>query len=114
MKTMTFRINTPAWNITELNGYEPQTTFWQDFSIAERFGLSAIKDTFKRAFQEWRDETVYVTELAMVLNHKGFYWYDTDKMRLSELYFSLWQELDEWCANNLKGEDLAYYYRITD
>lgn len=111
---MTFRINTPAWNITELNGYEPQTTFWQDFSIAERFGLSAIKDTFKRAFQEWRYETVYVTELAMVLNHKGWFWYDTDKVEISKLYFSLWQELDEWCANNLKGEDLAYYYRITD
>ena len=24
------------------NGYELQTTFWNDFSIADRFGLSAI------------------------------------------------------------------------
>ncbi len=30
------------------NGYELQTTFWEDFSIADRFGLSAIQDTFKR------------------------------------------------------------------
>ena len=29
------------------NGYELQTTFWEDFSIADRFGLSAIRDTFK-------------------------------------------------------------------
>ena len=28
------------------NGYELQTTFWSDFSIADRFGLSAIRDTF--------------------------------------------------------------------
>lgn len=27
------------------NGYELQTTFWNDFSIADRFGLSAIQDT---------------------------------------------------------------------
>ena len=27
------------------NGYELQTTFWNDFSIADRFGLSAILST---------------------------------------------------------------------
>ena len=27
------QIAIPRWNITELNGYEPITTFWQDFSI---------------------------------------------------------------------------------
>lgn len=37
------------------NGYELQTTFWEDFSIADRFGLSAIQDTFKRAFEEWKN-----------------------------------------------------------
>lgn len=36
------------------NGNEVKTTFWEDFSIAERFGLSAIQDTFKRAFKEWK------------------------------------------------------------
>ena len=34
------------------NGNEVKTTFWEDFSIAERFGLSAIQDTFNRAFKE--------------------------------------------------------------
>ena len=36
------------------NGNEVKTTFWEDFSIAERFGLSAIQDTFNRAFKEWK------------------------------------------------------------
>ena len=36
------------------NGYELQTTFWNDFSIADRFGLSAVQDTFNRAFKEWK------------------------------------------------------------
>lgn len=41
------------------NGYELQTTFWEDFSIADRFGLSAIQDTFKRAFEEWKNNYKY-------------------------------------------------------
>ena len=36
------------------NGNEIKTMFWEDFSIAERFVLSAIQDTFNRAFKEWK------------------------------------------------------------
>lgn len=36
------------------NGYEVKTKFWEDFSLAERFGLSAIQYTFNRAFKEWK------------------------------------------------------------
>lgn len=43
------QIAIPRWNITELNGYEPITTFWQDFSIADKFGDKAIADTYRRA-----------------------------------------------------------------
>lgn len=32
--------------------YECQTTFWEDFSIAETFGEEAIRDTYKRAKAE--------------------------------------------------------------
>ena len=45
---MTFRV------FMKENGNEVKTTFWEDFSIAERFGLSAIQDTFNRAFKEWK------------------------------------------------------------
>ena len=38
----TLQITIPQWNITELNGYEPMTTFWQDFSIADKFGNTSI------------------------------------------------------------------------
>lgn len=52
------------------SGYELQTTFWDDFSIADKFGISAIKDTYKRAFEEWKDNFKYLTELILVLHHK--------------------------------------------
>lgn len=34
--------------IFEMNGYEPKTTFWTDFSIADMFGTGGVKDTYNR------------------------------------------------------------------
>ena len=56
------------WRIEELTGYQPITTFYMDFSIADKFGINAIKDTYQRAFTEWNHDYKYMTELAMVLN----------------------------------------------
>lgn len=99
--------------ILEQLGYECKTTFWDDFSIAEKFGEMAIEDTYNRAFNEWKDNVVYITELVLVLNHKIWYYYEKNT-QLASLYNKLWIELDEWCYDNLKGKDLDYYYSITD
>ena len=93
--------------------YPYKTTFFQDFSIADRFGLSAVEDTYKRAFEEWKSNVVYITELVIVLNHKIWQHYQKND-DLAKLYNKLWMECDEWCANNLKGDDIKYYYRTTD
>lgn len=95
------------------NGYEMTTTFWDDFSIADRFGISAIKDTYKRAFNEWKGNYIYLTELVIVLNHKIWEWYKKDK-RTAEVYNTLWEQADEYACDNLKGEELSFFYRTTD
>lgn len=96
-----------------MNDYELKTSFWMDFSIAEKFGLEAVMDTYERAFKEWKNDVVYVTELTMVLNWKLFQWYKKDK-DMYYLYTNLYYETDDWCYRNLKGTDLAYYYKTTD
>lgn len=101
------------WTIAEEIGYEPKTTFWRDFSIADRFGVFAIKDTYKRAFEEWKTNHIYLTELAIVLNHKIFQWYENNQ-KFAELYNDLWLKTDEYARENLKEEELVYYYRTTD
>lgn len=35
------KIVIPKWNIAEITGYDPMTTFWQDFSMADKFGNEA-------------------------------------------------------------------------
>ena len=72
------------------NGYEMTTTFWEDFSIADIFGIGAIKDTFNRAFNEWKTDYIYLTELVIVLNYKIWFWYERNgECEQSTLYNEL-------------------------
>lgn len=95
------------------NGYEMKTTFWMDFSIADSFGNEAIKDTFKRAFGEWKNNLIYVTELAMVMSWKSCDWYGKDNDR-SIMYAEYYRLVDEYVLNHYKDKDLSYYLETTD
>ena len=101
------------WNIEEMYGYKPITTFYTDFSIADGFGISAIQDTYNRAFKNWKSNYKYLTELVMVLNWKIWEHYETNKA-YAELYSRLWEETDGYAIDNLKGEELIYFYQTTD
>lgn len=101
------------WKMAEMIGYTPITTFWTDFSIADVFGVVGIQDTYDRAFEEWKDDYKYLTELVMVLNHKIWEWYQYDEER-AELYDKLWRQTVNYAQKNLKDEELRYYYEVTD
>lgn len=101
-------------NMLEITGYQPKTTFWDDFSIADKFGISAIKDTYKRAFNEWKTNCDYVTELVLVLNWKIWQHHNNKNMEMAKEYDNLWQKLHQWCLDNLKDEDIKYYIRTVD
>jgi len=96
--------------------YEFKTTFWQDFTIAEHFGMDAVKDTFKRAFFEWReaDDVAYITELALVMNWKCWDHYEHGNAELSAYYSDRYYDVRAWCLDNLTGADLEYYFETTD
>lgn len=100
-------------NPIEQFGYKAQTTFWQDFSIADRFGRNAILDTFNRAMQEWKNNYIYLTELVMVLNHKIWQWYEKNDI-YAETYNEIWGKADNYALEHLKGEELTYFYNTTD
>ena len=103
----------PRWNVEELMGYTPKTTFWEDFSIADAFGIRAIRDTYNRASIEWRNNLEYCTELVMVLNHKAWQWNNRNPV-ISKLYVQLFERLYDWGVNHFKGEDLSYFLSTLD
>lgn len=120
-QTMTVKMpKLPEWNMAAELNYEPKTTFWDDFSIADLYGPEAIVDTFRRAFTEWRNNVEYLAELALVLNHKGFFYYrenepeDSPLNAISSLYFKMWEKVDGWAYDNLTGDDMEYYFKVTD
>lgn len=100
--------------MAELNGYATITTFYSDFTIADYYGVDAVKDTFKRAFESWKENYRYMTELSIVLNHKIFEHYHHNNTALMVAYDTLWKEIDHWCMGSFSDEALQYYLRITD
>ena len=103
-----------TFNSEAFCGYVQKTTFFEDFSIADNFGVKAIKDTYKRAFKGWKTNVEYITELTMVLNWKS--WQFAPKEQGGEgndeycnLYIDLYYELRDWCLDNLKGDDFDYF-----
>jgi len=103
------------WKRYALEEYsiELTTTFGNDFDIAESFGMDAIRDTFNRAFAEWKSDYRYLTELVLILNWKTAQHYKTNRA-MAELYNELWEKADGYAVDNLTGDELAYFYRITD
>lgn len=90
------------------------TTFWQDFTIADRFGEDAVKDTYRRAFAEWKLDYKYLTELVMVLNWKIWDHYEKNNKELASLYNELWIKADNYALDNLKDDELTYFLTTTD
>lgn len=102
-----------TWKIKQITGYEPKTTFYEDLSIAEAFGIQAIEDTLQRSFKHWKQDYVYITELTMACNWKLWRWYEKND-DYCKLYDRWWRRLDDWCMTNLKGDELEYYVQVTD
>ena len=101
------------WCIEQMTGYKPITTYYSDFSIAEKFGNQAIIDTYEQAMENWKMCYEYLTEIVMVLNWK-MWEHSEGNLELSRLYQDLWEKASRYAETHLKGDELSYYYRTTD
>lgn len=99
--------------VLKLPGESVTTTFWNDFSIAEKFGKDAIKDTFDKTFSSWKHDYRYLTNLVITLNYKSWDWAEKNE-DIAELYVSLYETASDYASANLKGEEMDYYFSITD
>lgn len=95
------------------NGYEMTTSFVSDFSVADLFGFSAVLDTYKRAFEEWKSNYIYLTELVVTLNLKIWQHYQKNE-QLARLYNELWEKTQDYAYDTLKGKELEFFFQVTD
>lgn len=99
---------------TAENGYKSFTTFYSDLTIADCFGIEAIKDTYNRVVRDWFDNTEYFTEFVMSLNYKCWEMYDKGNEALSRLYGDLFQQAQDKVYDEWDKEAADYYWRTTD
>ena len=95
-------------------GYTQRTTFWDDFTLTERFGVKAIKDTYKNAFNSYKTDVVFITELVLVLNWKMLYMDERHMTEKSVMYYKCWVELSNWCERHLEAGAYEYFILVTD
>ena len=104
-------------SMCQMSGYEPKTTFWDNFMIAEKIGSDAIRDTYNQIMAAWKNNYIYLTELVMVLNWNIWYWDGAGTKQSEEfaiLYNELWKKADEYALANLTGNELQYFLRTVD
>ena len=94
-------------------GKKRKTTLFADLSIAECYGVSGIKDTYKNVMRSWGNNLEFMCEWVIALNQKIWQHYNNNR-ELAKVYDELWRKADEWCINHFKGEDLQRYYEYID
>lgn len=99
--------------LAEMSDYTPITTFFADLSIAECFGEKAIRDTYNKVLAEWKHDIRYITEFVLCLNHKIWMLHEVDKP-IAMVYDDLWRKGVQFVYDNYKGDDLSYYFQVTD
>lgn len=94
--------------------FESQTTFWEDFYIADKFGTGAVRGTFRKCLAYAKIDYKYLTELSLVLNHRLWMHYDKENMTLVGVYDEIWRKCDNYAKKHLKGNELMFYLQVTD
>ena len=82
-------------------------------SIAECYGVSGVKDTYKNVMRSWGNNLEFMCEWVIALNQKIWQHYNNNR-ELASVYDELWRKADSWCINHFKGGDLQKYYEYID
>ena len=107
------RIVLEKLSLEKMLDYKFETTFWEEFSIAENYGVNAVKEHYDLVFPQWRDNIRFLTELVLVLNLKLFIWFGVDD-DLGKLYEALYMDADTYALSTFEGNDLDYYLHTLD
>ena len=97
--------------------YVPFTTYASDFILAEIEGSAGVIKTAKNAWENWKTDYKWATEIIMALNFLAWYHYDVDvNLPLSELYSELYYKYMDLYYEQFEGNEEAtdYFFEMTD
>ena len=93
--------------------YQFISTFWEEFSISDKYGPDGVRSHFEDVFGLWKKDYRFLTELVLVLNLKTWSWFQVDD-KLGVTYDDLWKIADAYALKHLKGKELDYYLETLD
>lgn len=101
--------------LAQFTDWRPTKLYWQQLSIAEKFGKQEIQTVYNEIFKEAKSDYKLLTELTMVVNHKSWqHCKDLGNTSLCDYYTSLFQTTYQYACDHLKGDGLQYFLEITD
>lgn len=106
-------LNVSSWSTAKMCEYKFITTFWNDFTRADKLRAKAIKNTYKITFNKWKNNYKYLIDLVMVLNQKCWEHREKD-IKIFKLYSTLFYKTSEYVLDNLKDDELKYYLSVTN
>ena len=83
-------------------------------SVADAFGVDAIKDTFDSAMRSWSSDIKYLTELTMVMSWKCGIYFEEGNYEYNHLYHDLYYTVKDYVYDHFEDDDLDYFYSTTD
>lgn len=106
-----------------LPGGEACSTCWQDFCIANRFGIEAVKDTYNRIFNDFKHDIKVLVELALSTNNMSWRFHSAYEKshktldgQMRDLYISLYEKVNDYVydSGEVSDEEIGYYFSVTD
>ncbi len=96
-------------------GLTPYQTFFEIAEMANGGQAVITLNAMKPVIKEGLTELSYqgITDLAISANIKVWKHYKTDP-ELAGIYQEIWEMIDGYALNNLKGEALNFYINATD
>ena len=92
----------------------PYKGFMRDFVIADKFGESAIRNTYERAFNEWKNNVQFFASLVCTLNHQIWNHHEAGNEAIARVYDELWKKADAFAYDHFTGKDIKYYSDFLD
>ncbi len=86
----------------------------EQFEGAEQSGVKVVRNTFKKLFDECKQNYVYLAELVLVVNYLNWLHYQMKEEALCEIYGKLYYKAHYWAVDHFKGDDLKAYLNIVD
>lgn len=99
------------------SSYVPFTTYASDFILAEIEGSAGVIKTAKDAWNNWKTDYKWATEIIMAINFLAWYHYDVDvNLPLSELYSELYYKYMDLYYEQFErnSEATEYFFEMTD